>query len=1077
MPPYIPRKRARAASPDAEATNTPASKKSKKTPSSSSTRKPTLFDALDAPSQSRKPSGKTKAILDKLANEDDSDLSSLESTPEFDDVPIGGKNAEQDEDDEDEDIEFEDVQSRHTEFPSTSAAPPPSGDLDLTLREDTRISITNPHGDKKGPSKIERKIRIDSHCMHVQCLMWHNAVRNSWLCDPEVQALLLSHLPAKQWAQIEKWRARGIPGGEENVAVDTSKGKGKGKAKAGKPTKKGNNRDWSAAAERQEEGVVDMSRGDPLFKLMDDLIKWWKGRFQINAPGIRKIGYMSLERLDKEIKSFRESDPLPDSEYDPELHGERIRNIQEFKARAQYLNGSRDVGAQLFTALLRGLGLEARMVASLQPVGFGWSKVEEAVERKEKKAKDTEINHNEDNADDSDDGTEDDEEVPVKKAPKSRKTKVVEKSKGRGKNSTPISLDSEDSESDDDDSIIEVAAGSRTESKNFDKDLSFPHYWTEVLSPATKKYVAVDPIVLGKVATNAELLALFEPRGAKADKAKQVLAYVVGHSADGTAKDVTVRYLKRHMWPGRTKGMRMNVEKIPIYGRNGKVHRYVEQDWFLMVMSSYARGSKKCPLTEIDEDEDSTDLKAVKPEKKEVKEGEETLQSYKTSEKYVLERHLRREEALLPTAKHVKMFTVKGKGGNSTEEKVFLRKDVVSCKSMETWHKEGREPKPGEEPRKRVPYRAATTNRKRELAEAEAAAGGTKPLQGLYSIDQTDYIIPPPIKDGIIPKNQYGNIDCYVPSMVPQGAVHLPLRGTVRVCKKLGINFAEAVVGFEFGARMAVPIVSGVVIAEENEEMVMEQWHVEEAERVRKEDEKRQKLALGMWRKFLMGLRIIERVREEYGDEADDNTDVLNPWTNKNTRDKGKGKNNENVEEETQRRLVEQREEEMAGGFFPEGMDVEEPSNANRPNHGEEGGGGFFPINAEDEDDDDDGGGGFIVENADDSQQPAGLAYPTPASLKQKPNKPPSKAKGRKVAVEDEEDEAGGTSSSLSDVEMNSASDVPKKKSAQPKRPRAKPKATPRTRAAPKRGAAKKSEKAVKSHYFENSDDEMDDEE
>ncbi len=74
---------------------------------------------------------------------------------------------------------------------------------------------------------------------------------------------------------------------------------------------------------------------------------------------------MSLERLDEEVKSFK------NDEYDPEQHGERFKDIEEFREAARNMEGSRDVGAQLFTALLRGLGLEARMISSLQPSGFG----------------------------------------------------------------------------------------------------------------------------------------------------------------------------------------------------------------------------------------------------------------------------------------------------------------------------------------------------------------------------------------------------------------------------------------------------------------------------------------------------------------------------------------------------------------------------------------------------------------------------------------------------------------------------------------------------------------------------------
>jgi xeroderma pigmentosum group C-complementing protein len=216
-----------------------------------------------------------------------------------------------------------------------------------------------------------------------------------------------------------------------------------------------------------------------------------------------------------------------------------------------------------------------------------------------------------------------------------------------------------------------------------------------------------------------------------------------------------VRYLKRQVMPGRTKGARMAPEKIPVYNRHGKVKRYEMFDWFKTAMSGYRRGCQAAPITEIDELEESTDLKPAQPEKREVKEGEETLQFYKQSKEFALERHFKREEALRPGAQAVKAFKNKAKGGKVQEEDVYLRSDVLNVKSAETWHKQGRAPRAGEAPLKRVPYRAATTNRRREILEAEAATG-EKVLQGLYSWDQTDWIIPPPIRDGIIPKNEYG---------------------------------------------------------------------------------------------------------------------------------------------------------------------------------------------------------------------------------------------------------------------------------------------------------------------------------
>lgn len=975
MPPSVPRKRLR--DEDGESSQ----KKAKTVATKAPPRKPTLFDDLDATSTPRT-SGRSSRAPVKYgdSSDDESALSSL-SDADFEDV-LTAKPPKADEpsDDDDDDIEFEDVPHVASAVPE---GPEPSGDLELTLYRDPHVSYEDALGDKKGPTKRERRIRITTHCVHVQFLMWHNAIRNSWLCDPEVQGLLLSHLSPSLWEEVERWRRNsGLqPQGESKpkVSKDT---KGKGKSK---PTPKGKgkkgaekpSRDWGDAAERLEKGAVNMSHGDPLFRLVKALAAWWRQRFRITAPGLRKLGWMKLQRLSRLTKEFE------NDKDNHELFGERIRNIEDFKRRAQECTGSRDLGAQLFTALLRGLGLEARMVANLQPVGFSWTKLEEAdPEKEDEKAEKT--------------------QPPVEPAKKAAKTKASKVSKpsqptrsSRRTNQKHTKADAEDSddfdmleENSDNDSVIELPTPKKgAKSKVYDKDLEFPHYWTEILSPVTNKYLSVDVIVKNIVATNRELVEAFEPRGGQADKAKQVMAYIVGFSPDGTAKDVTVRYLKRQTLPGKTKGMRIPVEKIPVHNKNGKVKKYEQFDWFRSVMRAYARGDRKHPLTEVDDEEDSTDLKPAKPQKKEVKEGEETLQYYKQSQEFALERHLRREEALLPTAEPVKVFKNKGKGGKIEEEPVYLRKDVVQVKSAETWHKQGRAPIAGEQPLKKVPYRAATTNRRREIAEAEAATG-QKVLQGLYSFDQTDWIIPDPIRDGIIPKNDYGNIDLFVEHMCPEGAVHVPYRGAVRVCKRIGIDYAEAVVDFEFGHRMAVPVIQGVVIAVEYHDQVMEELAKDEAERSRKEDEKRRKAALAQWRKLLMGMRIVERIRREYGGLKDDFVAFGH----------SRGADNDVLESALA-------DEDMAGGFLPAGFEEdvqEEPRQTSS----------FFPVVDEnDHSGDNDGEDALMVEDGD-SELVSGHTYSTPQSgavaqeeeVKPRGRRTAQRARRTVPSSEDEED-------------------------------------------------------------------------
>ena len=666
-------------------------------------KKPSLFDTADKPDASATLQD-NKAFLDRLAgSESDSPLSDI-STTDFEDAqsPPNSKRpkiAHHQEGDED-DVEWEDAINPI----ATPATSQPAGQttnlLELTLEKSAHMpdSFTNPHDKRKGPSKIERQIRISTHMMHVQFLLFHNLIRNGWTCDKEVQRILVDQLPLSVNKEITKWKA--AAGLNPDALTDHAESRAY-KAMKGKRVDQGgrNQRDWGRPAQRQERGAPNMSRGDPTVRLLRVIAAYWKKRFAVTAPGLRKQGYRPLAVLEEKIASHR------NVKTDPAQHGERIEDIVGFRNLANSCEGSRDVGAQLFTALIRGLGLEARLTTSLQPIGFSWSKNEEAAEKRIDVSRTPKTN-------DTDEVSDPSEEPGSSSTPAARKVSrkprsiVGRKDHFRGGRHAPIDL-SEDSvvdsgedfltNDDDDDgaSIIDITPSTpRTRiNMGYDRDMPFPTYWTEVISPITSEIIPVDALILTPaVATNSEHLAQFESRGAKADKAQQVFGYIVAYSTDGTAKDVTTRYLRRHMWPGRTKGVRIPVERVPVYNRRGKIKHYEDYDWFKTVMSGYSRTTGM--RTAVDDIEETKDLKAVKPEKKESKASEGTLQSFKNSAEYVLERHLRREEALRPGSKPAKTF-ITGKGDKVREEPVYRRTDVEICRTGESWHKEGRAVKPG----------------------------------------------------------------------------------------------------------------------------------------------------------------------------------------------------------------------------------------------------------------------------------------------------------------------------------------------------------------------------------------------
>ncbi|KAF2019245.1 Rad4-domain-containing protein [Aaosphaeria arxii CBS 175.79] len=996
MPPILPRKRLQSDSPPPAESQRPP-KRHHHAPRNNSG-KHSVFRDLDAAPAHRKvlrtPS-QTEALLG--ADSSSSSSSSLSSaasnsddSDEFEDVQIGtssnsaatvkGKRKVQDaatESEEEED--WEDALGQHHQVHDDEPIPEVSGDLNLNLSANAAPNAYafRPDG-KKGPTKIQRQIRSHTHCMHVQFLMYHNGLRNVWIQDKQVQEILVEKMTVGAWKELEQyWRDTGIENGVERVVggkvpakiakevraqarwkdakmkgvkvyagPEAKKGGKKGKAGSSKEMEgkgdKGtrgserNQRDWGASSDRLEPNRPNMSAGDPLLRLLTYLAALWKSHFKVRAPSLRKRGYLEPAVLEAEVHAWRESGSQP------EYFGERIESKEAFRELAKKCEGSRDVGQQLFTALLRGLGIESRMVASLQPVGFGWSQAEEGKPKDLEKLK-----------------------AILKQAPK---TQALVNDKGKGKGNARNSKGSKDSPIDvgDEDS----SALSDAISISSDSDVStprvkqrahpappFPTYWTEAISDLTHTPIAVCPgnhpqRSIVAPSSNAEALKDFYIRSSTTEKSKQIFAYIVAFSSDRTAKDVTTRYLPNHQWPGRTKGFRMPIEKIPIHNKRGKVKKWEEFDWFKSVMRPYARSHQHRQLhDEIEDEGDLVPKKPDKPKHMDEEGGKETLQGYKNSAEYVLERHLRREEALKPGAKIVRHF-VTGKGDKEKSEPVYRRKDIATCKTVESWHKEGREVRIGEQPWKLVPIRAVTVTRKREIEERERVEG-EKAKQGLYARSQTEWIIPDPIQDGKIPRNAFGNIDVYVPTMIPKGAVHVPLRGTAKICRKLCIDYAEACTGFEFGKQRAVPVLTGVVVAAENEDLVIDSWEVEQAAKEKKDADKREALLLGLWKKFYVGLRIVHRMKAEYGEDAE-----LPPVEHKATKAAAKKsewdtfKDHQDFEggflrEEEQGHheqpaaggfVREDDEEAMAGGFFPASQEEQDHNHASHLtiDHGEQ---------------------------------------------------------------------------------------------------------------------------------------------
>lgn len=166
----------------------------------------------------------------------------------------------------------------------------------------------------------------------------------------------------------------------------------------------------------------------------------------------------------------------------------------------------------------------------------------------------------------------------------------------------------------------------------------------------------------------------------------------------------------------------------------------------------------------------------------------------------------------------------------------------------------------------------------------------------LFGKWQTTPYDPPQAKNGIVPRNEYGNVDLFKQCMLPKGTVHIDreyfyfilnnfektknfsiqtinfilVPGLARVAKKLKIDCVPAIVGFQFGGRGAMPMNQGFVVCEEFEDIVREAWEKEQIEIEKRAKEKRYKRIWGNWRKLIRGLLIREKVKAKYLSVDDD---------------------------------------------------------------------------------------------------------------------------------------------------------------------------------------------------------------
>ncbi|KAL0961481.1 hypothetical protein HGRIS_006423 [Hohenbuehelia grisea] len=580
--------------------------------------------------------------------------------------------------------------------------------------------------------------------------------------------------------------------------------------------------------------------------------------------------------LSEEIDIEKLQDVLDDD-------GETIRSPKSLMKHALMRSGSRDTSAQLFTALCRSLNLPARLVVSIQSVPWqvGIDKPKPKYDRKKGKGKTQEVaDQSSLSAANSGPASGSASEVDVKGKGKAKETDFAgvgqrldgtpvrsARAKGKEKAKPVIKL----RKTKDAGRVLGRASPSIRPSSLTpeppDPTTTPPVFWTEVFSRSDGRWLPVDPIrgIVNKRKSFDPTPTSVQPappppnpnslfphtttkkpqRLPASRKQDNRLLYVLAFEEDGYARDVTRRYAKE---------FGAKVAKAQGQGARGKSRI----EWWESLVALVHRPFR-LNRDDVEDDELVTNqLMEAMPT---------TIAGFKDHPLYVLLRHLHQNQAILPPPPETpELGTFRG-------EPVYPRSAVADLKTSENWMRsEGRVVRAGAQAVKMVKVRAGTVGRMRELESLKEAGSGTgdgaEPMQGLYSLNQTEDYVPDPVVDGVVPKNKFGNIDLYVPFMLPRGAVHVPFKGTAKIARKLGIDFAEAVTGFEFRNRRANPVIEGVVVAVENEAVLLNAYWEAEQEAAEKARSQLEERVIKRWTRLVHGLRIRQRLKAQYQTEG-----------------------------------------------------------------------------------------------------------------------------------------------------------------------------------------------------------------
>ncbi|CAM8932156.1 unnamed protein product [Rhodiola kirilowii] len=239
-------------------------------------------------------------------------------------------------------------------------------------------------------------------------------------------------------------------------------------------------------------------------------------------------------------------------------------------------------------------------------------------------------------------------------------------------------------------------------------------------------------------------------------------------------------------------------------------------------------------------------------------------QAYKNHPLYAIERWLSKFQILHPKGPVL---------GFVSGHPVYPRSCVQTLRTKEKWIREGLQLKPDQLPAKVLKRSKSTHSRTSEddISDSSDVNGSIQ----LYGVWQTEPLCLPPAVNGIVPKNERGQVDVWAEKCLPPGTVHLKFPRIYPVVKRLGIDSAPAMVGFEFKNGKSFPVFNGIVVCSEFKNTIMEAYREVEERREAEERKRNEAQAIAQWYQLLSSILTRQRLDNCYAND-DDSSQTFN---------------------------------------------------------------------------------------------------------------------------------------------------------------------------------------------------------